>query len=228
MCGIVGYAGTRQAAPVLLDGLKKLEYRGYGPAGIAVFGKDGVVGISKAKGRLSVLSEKIDGGSSVVGCCGIGHTRWATHGEPSERNAHPHCSDDRNVVLVHNGVVENYAELKDGLQKIGYRFYSQTDTEVAAKLIDAFVRRCGDPIDALSKSMARFRGSYALAILFRNRPGEVYAVKKDSPMIIGESDGELFLASDVPAILGYTRRVYYMNDFEIARLSPSGAEFFFR
>ena len=195
MCGIVGFTGHRQAAPVLLDGLAKLEYRGYDSAGIAVRDREKDVEIVKAKGRLRVLAEKTNDGTAMHGTCGIGHTRWATHGEPSELNAHPHCSDDRNVVGVHNGIIENYQELREKLQHKGYNFYSDTDTEVAIKLIDYYYKKYEHtPVDAINHAMVRIRGSYALAIMFRDYPEEIYAARKDSPMIIGVADGESFAA----------------------------------
>ena len=227
MCGIVGFTGKRQAAPVLLDGLSKLEYRGYDSAGLAVRDGTDPVQIVKAKGRLKVLEEKTDGGHALSGTCGIGHTRWATHGEPSEQNAHPHCSDDGNVVGVHNGIIENYQELREKLLRNGYAFYSSTDTEVALKLIDYYYKKYAHtPVDAINHAMVRIRGSYALAVLFKDYPGEIYAARKDSPMIIGSRDGEQFLASDVPAILKYTRTVYYVGNLELARLSPQGITFY--
>ena len=227
MCGIVGFTGKRQAAPVLLDGLSKLEYRGYDSAGLAVRDGDEPVRIVKARGRLKALEEKTDGGRTLPGTCGIGHTRWATHGEPSERNAHPHCSDDGNVVGVHNGIIENYQELREKLLRKGYSFYSSTDTEVAVKLIDYYYKKYAHtPVDAINHAMVRIRGSYALAVLFKDYPGEVYAARKDSPMIIGTKEGERYLASDVPAILKYTRRVYYVGNLELARLSPQGITFY--
>ena len=227
MCGIVGFTGHHAAAPILLEGLSKLEYRGYDSAGLAV--RDGInpVRIVKAKGRLRALAEKTDNGLALPGTSGIGHTRWATHGEPSENNAHPHASDDGNVVAVHNGIIENYQELREKLLRKGYRFYSDTDTEVAVKLIDYYYKKYAHtPVDAINHAMVRIRGSYALAVLFKDYPGEVYAARKDSPMIIGVSDGESYLASDVPAILKYTRKVYYIGNMELARLTPEGATFY--
>ena len=227
MCGIVGFTGKHSAAPILLDGLSKLEYRGYDSAGLAV--RDGTtpVQIVKAKGRLKALEEKTDCGRALPGDCGIGHTRWATHGEPSEENAHPHCSDDGNVVAVHNGIIENYQELREKLLRKGYTFYSSTDTEVAVKLIDYYYKKYAHtPVDAINHAMVRIRGSYALAVLFRDYPGEIYAARKDSPMILGTKDGEQYLASDVPAILKYTRTVYYLGNLELARLTPQGVSFF--
>ena len=227
MCGIVGFTGHHAAAPILLEGLSKLEYRGYDSAGLAV--RDGInpVRIVKAKGRLRALAEKTDNGLALPGTSGIGHTRWATHGEPSENNAHPHASDDGNVVAVHNGIIENYQELRDKLLRKGYHFYSDTDTEVAVKLIDYYYKKYAHtPVDAINHAMVRIRGSYALAVLFKDYPGEIYAARKDSPMIIGVSDGESYLASDVPAILKYTRKVYYIGNMELARLTPEGATFY--
>lgn len=227
MCGIVGFTGYRQAAPVLLDGLAKLEYRGYDSAGIAVRDGEKDVEIVKAKGRLRVLAEKTNDGTAMHGTCGIGHTRWATHGEPSELNAHPHCSDDRNVVGVHNGIIENYQELREKLQHKGYNFYSDTDTEVAIKLIDYYYKKYEHtPVDAINHAMVRIRGSYALAIMFRDYPEEIYAARKDSPMIIGVADGESFVASDVPAILKYTRNVYYIGNMEMCRLQKGSVTFY--
>ena len=227
MCGIVGFTGKLQAAPILLDGLSKLEYRGYDSAGVAVRDGEKDPVVVKAKGRLSVLSAKIDGGAAVKGCCGIGHTRWATHGEPTERNAHPHVSEDFLVVGVHNGIIENYQELKEKLQGKGYTFYSDTDTEVAVKLIDYYYKKYKvGPIDALAKTMVRVRGSYALAVMFRDYPGEIYAARKDSPLILGVSAEGSFLASDVPAILKYTRQVCYIDNLEMARLTESGFEIY--
>ena len=227
MCGIVGYAGERQAAPILLDGLAKLEYRGYDSAGLAVRNGASDPEIVKAKGRLKALAEKTNDGKSLLGDCGIGHTRWATHGEPSVENAHPHCSDDKNVVAVHNGIIENYQELKDKLSRKGYQFYSETDTEVAVKLIDYYYKKYeGTPVDALNHAMIRIRGSYALAVMFKDYPEEIYVARKDSPMILGLGDGESYLASDVPAILKYTKKVYYIGNLEIGRLQKGNITFY--
>ena len=227
MCGIVGYVGEEQAAPILLSGLEKLEYRGYDSAGIAVRNEaDGNIEIVKAKGRLRILSEKTDCGMAVPGTCGIGHTRWATHGEPSENNAHPHCSEDRSVVLVHNGIIENYQELKDKLLKSGYTFYSQTDTEIAVKLVDYYYRKTGTPLEALTRTMLRIRGSYAFGVMFHDCPGRIFAARKDSPLIIGMSSTGTLIASDVPAILDKTRNVYYIGNLEIAELSKDEVHFY--
>ena len=227
MCGIVGYTGMHSAAPVLLDGLSKLEYRGYDSAGIAVRDGENRSEVIKAKGRLKKLVEKTNGGDSVPGTCGIGHTRWATHGEPSENNAHPHMSDDGDVVAVHNGIIENYQELKDKLIRKGYTFYSETDTEVAVKLVDYYYKKYeGTPVDALTHAMVRIRGSYALAIMFKEYPEEIYVARKDSPMILGVENGESYIASDVPAILKYTRNVYYIGNLEMARVRKGEITFF--
>ena len=227
MCGIVGYIGSKQAAPILLDGLSKLEYRGYDSAGIAVRVGADKFKVVKAKGRLKGLSEKTDEGRSVPGACGFGRTRWATHGEPSELNAHPHISDDGNVVGVHNGIIENYQELKVKLLKKGYEFYSSTDTEVAVKLVDYYYKKYEHtPVDAINHAMVRIRGSYALALMFAEYPEEVYVARKDSPMIIGVSEGNCYVASDVPAILNYTRNVYYIGNLEIGRLAAGKATFY--
>lgn len=227
MCGIVGFTGEHQAAPILLDGLAKLEYRGYDSAGIAVRDGDADVEVIKAKGRLKVLAEKTNDGETVKGTCGIGHTRWATHGEPSETNAHPHTSDDGNVVGVHNGIIENYQELKAKLVKNGYSFYSSTDTEVAVKLVDYYYKKYEHtPVDAINHAMVRIRGSYALAMMFEEYPNEIYVARKDSPMIIGIADGNCYIASDVPAILKYTRNVYYIGNMELGRLADGKATFY--
>ena len=237
MCGIVGFTGHRQAAPVLLDGLAKLEYRGYDSAGLAVRNGEELAEVVKAKGRLSNLMEKTDGGKALKGTCGIGHTRWATHGEPSMVNAHPHVSGncthsgsgpvESEVVGVHNGIIENYTELRAKLMKNGYTFYSQTDTEVLIKLVDYYYKKYNlGPIDAIAKTMVRVRGSYALEVMFRDYPGEIWVARKDSPMIIGIADGETYVASDVPAILKYTRNVYYIGNLEFAKLTPGEAHFY--
>ncbi len=227
MCGIVGFTGDHQAAPILLDGLSKLEYRGYDSAGIAVRSGSEPVTVIKAKGKLEVLKKMTNDGEAVSGSCGIGHTRWATHGEPSTLNAHPHASDDENVVAVHNGIIENYQELREKLTKSGYSFNSQTDTEVAVKLIDYYYKKYGQgPVDSIARAMIRIRGSYALCVMFGDYPGEIYTARKDSPMIIGITGGETYVASDVPAVLKYTRCVYYIGNMEIARLEKGNATFY--
>ncbi|MCR4556281.1 MAG: glutamine--fructose-6-phosphate transaminase (isomerizing) [Saccharofermentans sp.] len=227
MCGIVGYTGKKKAAPILLDGLAKLEYRGYDSAGLSVRDGDKNPVVVKAKGRLKVLAEKTDGGAALKGTCGIGHTRWATHGEPTENNAHPHIVDDYNVVGVHNGIIENYQELRDKMIRKGYKFYSETDTEVAIKTIDYYYKKyTHDPIEALAKTMVRVRGSYALAVMFKDHPGKIFVARKDSPMIIGYDKDSAYVASDVPAILKYTRKVYYINDLEMACLEAGNVTFY--
>ena len=237
MCGIVGFTGNRQAAPILLDGLSKLEYRGYDSAGLAVRDGENLAQVVKAKGRLSNLIEKTDGGKALKGTCGIGHTRWATHGEPSQTNAHPHVSGnctrsgsgtvESEAVGVHNGIIENYIELKEKLLKHGYTFYSQTDTEVVIKLVDYYYKKYNlGPIDAIAKTMVRVRGSYALELMFRDYPGEIWVARKDSPMIIGIANEETYVASDVPAILKYTRNVYYIGNLEFAKLISGEAHFY--
>ena len=227
MCGIVGYVGAWNAAPVLLSGLSRLEYRGYDSAGIAVSDlRDGEnrIEILKAKGRLQALKEMTDNGKAVCGTCGIDHTRWATHGEPSVANAHPHCSKDKRIVVVHNGIIENYKELKEYLQKKGFVFLSETDTEVVAHLLDYYYK--GNPLEAIARALGRIRGSYALGILFKDQPGKIYAVRKDSPLIIGRSENGNFIASDVPAILKYTKNVCYISDMEIAELTKDTITFY--
>lgn len=227
MCGIVGFTGSKQAAPILLDGLSKLEYRGYDSAGIAVRDGKDETEVVKTKGKLKVLKEMTNDGEAVKGCCGIGHTRWATHGEPSVLNAHPHCSDDESVICVHNGIIENYQELREKLSKSGYTFKSQTDTEVAVKLIDYYYKKYNlGPVDSIARAMIRIRGSYALAVMFSDCPEEIYTARKESPMIIGIADGETYVASDVPAILKYTRNVYYIGNMEIAKLEKGKVTFY--
>ena len=237
MCGIVGFTGQHQAAPILLDGLSRLEYRGYDSAGLAVRDGERLAEVVKATGKLRNLAVKTDNGTALTGTCGIGHTRWATHGEPSQTNAHPHVSGnctgsgsgevEADVVGVHNGIIENFAELKAKLLRHGYTFYSETDTEVVIKLVDYYYKKYKlGPIDAITRTMVRVRGSYALALMFRDCPEEIFAARKDSPMIIGIADGESYLASDVPAILKYTRQVCYIGNLEVARLSPGSAHFY--
>lgn len=237
MCGIVGYTGNRPAAPILLDGLSKLEYRGYDSAGLAVRSGTELAKVVKATGKLRNLAEKTDNGKTLPGTCGIGHTRWATHGEPNQINAHPHVSGnarvsasgpvESEVVGVHNGIIENYEELKQKLINNGYHFYSDTDTEVVIKLVDYYYKKYKiGPVDAINRMMVRVRGSYALALMFKDYPGEIYAARKDSPMIIGITEKESYLASDVPAILKYTRKVYYIGNLECARITPGNVIFY--
>ena len=227
MCGIVGYIGSRQAAPILLDGLSKLEYRGYDSAGIAVRRADGEFDVVKAKGKLKELVEKTNSGFSVQGNCGIGHTRWATHGEPSEANAHPHMSNDKSIVGVHNGIIENYQEIKAKLEKADYSFYSDTDTEILLNLIEYYRKEYHqDPVEAITHVMMRVRGTYAIAVMFKDCPGKIFVARKDAPMIIGIGDKEMFLASDVPAILRYTRQVYYIGNQEVGVLTDDSVTFY--
>ncbi len=237
MCGIVGYTGNQEAAPIILDSLSKLEYRGYDSAGMAVRSGSELAEVVKATGKLRNLAEKTDNGRSLPGDCGIGHTRWATHGEPNQTNAHPHVSGnakgsasgpvESDVVGVHNGIIENYEELRQKLVNHGYEFYSGTDTEVVIKLVDYYYKKYKiGPVDAVNRMMVRVRGSYALALMFKDYPGEIYAARKDSPMIIGVSEGESFLASDAPAILKYTRTVYYIGNMECARIMPGEVTFY--
>jgi glucosamine--fructose-6-phosphate aminotransferase (isomerizing) len=237
MCGIVGYIGHKPAGPILLDGLSKLEYRGYDSAGLAV--RDGAEDavVVKAVGKLVNLSNKTNGGNALAGCCGIGHTRWATHGAPSLTNAHPHVSGnctgsgsgtvESEVVGVHNGIIENFQELKEKLIRHNYEFYSDTDTEVLIKLVDYYYKKYKmGPIDAIAKTLVRVRGSYALEVMFKDHPDEIYVARQQSPMIIGVKDDESFIASDVPAILKYTRDVYYIDNMEMARIKAGEVTFF--
>ena len=223
MCGIVGYVGEAQAAPILLDGLSKLEYRGYDSAGVAVF--DGEkINVVKAKGHLQALRDLTQDGAGLKGTVGIGHTRWATHGEPSVINAHPHYNQSHTIAVVHNGIIENYQQLRDKLISKGYQFCSDTDTEVVAHLLDYYYK--GDPRETIFKVLHRVIGSYAFGILFQDHPGKVYAVKKDAPLVVGVSDEGNYIASDVPAILQHTRKVYYVNNYELAELSEKEVHFF--
>ena len=229
MCGITGYIGKKQAAPILLRGLEKLEYRGYDSAGIAVrenSAPDAKINIVKAKGRLKALLEKTDCGRAVPGLCGIGHTRWATHGEPNDINAHPHVSQSGKIAVVHNGIIENYQEIREKLAKSGYRFYSQTDTEAAVKLIDSYYKQSGEPLTAISQAMLRIRGSYAFAMMFRDFPDSLFVARKDSPLIIGQNGDGCYIASDVPAILDSTRTVYYIGNLEMAQLTAGAVHFY--
>lgn len=223
MCGIVGYIGNQQAAPIVLDGLAKLEYRGYDSAGIAVFDGERIV-TQKAIGRLKVLENLTRGGETMPGKSGIGHTRWATHGAPSDRNAHPHVNGRGTIAVVHNGIIENYIPLKKKLTDRGYEFKSETDTEVLAHLLDYYYK--GNPLEAVTKVLHRVEGSYALGILFADHPDEIYAARKDSPLIVGQNEDGCFIASDVPAILKYTRTVYYMENQEVAVLGRGSLRFF--
>lgn len=225
MCGIVGYTGVQQAAPILLDGLCRLEYRGYDSAGICIQ-KENLLQVEKNRGRIQILREQTNNGASVSGCTGIGHTRWATHGAPSDRNSHPHLSASGKIAIVHNGIIENETVLREQLEKSGVLFCSETDSEVVANLIGFYYDRCGDFIGSVRQAVTRIRGSYALGILCADVPGTVVAVKKDSPLVVGFGDGEFFIASDVTAILAHTRNVSYLDDGEMAVLDCSGVRFF--
>lgn len=223
MCGIVGYIGKEQAAPIVLDGLARLEYRGYDSAGLAVFNGHGIQ-TRKAMGRLKVLENLTKGGETMPGTAGIGHTRWATHGAPSDQNAHPHINGEGTIAVVHNGIIENYITLKNKLAGKGYTFASETDTEVLAHLLDYYYN--GNPLQAITKVLHRVEGSYALGIMFADHPNEIYAARKDSPLIVGQNENGCFIASDVPAILKYTRNIYYMDNQEVAALRADGLKFF--
>ena len=223
MCGIVGYIGTEQAAPIILDGLSKLEYRGYDSAGMAIF--DGEkINTRKAVGRLKVLENLTHGGENMKGTSGIGHTRWATHGAPSDINSHPHMNNAGTIAVVHNGIIENYIPLKKKMQDKGYQFVSETDTEVLAHLLDYYYK--GNPLEAITKVLHRVEGSYALGIMFADQPDKIFAARKDSPLIVGKSDNGSFIASDVPAILKYTRTVYYVDNQEVVELQQGSLRFF--
>lgn len=224
MCGIVGYIGTKQAAPIILDGLSKLEYRGYDSAGMAIYDGEGKINITKSVGRLKVLENMTRGGETMPGLCGIGHTRWATHGVPSNINAHPHFNEAETITVVHNGIIENYMQLKKMLTERGYHFVSETDTEVLAHLLDYYYK--GNPLEAVTKVLHRVEGSYALGILFADCPDQIFAARKDSPLIVGQNDDGCFIASDVPAILKYTRKVYYVDNQEVVRLRADHMHFY--
>ncbi|MBR6071645.1 MAG: glutamine--fructose-6-phosphate transaminase (isomerizing) [Acholeplasmatales bacterium] len=226
MCGIVGYVGKNDAKPILLNGLKKLEYRGYDSAGIAIRNNLELPVIVKAEGKLVNLVEKTNK-LNIFTTSGVGHSRWATHGKSNETNAHPHHSDDYNVIGVHNGIIENYQELKDKLTNKKYKFYSETDTEVMIKLIDYYYKKYKlGPIDAINKAIVRARGSYALALMFKDYPNQVWFAKNGSPLIVAKSDDSAYLASDVPAILNYTNKVYYVNDLECGVLEAGKVTFY--
>ena len=224
MCGIVGYIGTKQAAPIILDGLSKLEYRGYDSAGMAIYDGVGKINITKSVGRLKVLENMTHDGETMPGLCGIGHTRWATHGVPSDTNAHPHFNEAETIAVVHNGIIENYLQLRKMLTERGYKFVSETDTEVLAHMLDYYYK--GNPLEAVTKVLHRVEGSYALGILFADCPDQVFAARKDSPLIVGQNEDGCFIASDVPAILKYTRKVYYVDNQEVVRLHADHMHFY--
>ena len=225
MCGITGYIGKKQAAPILLRGLEKLEYRGYDSAGVCIQGPEGLE-VAKSRGRLQILSEKIQAGAGLPGLVGVGHTRWATHGAPSDENSHPHLSQNGKIAVVHNGIIENYLELRERLTKEGVSFCSDTDTEVVSNLIARLYEEQGDLLEAVRMAVARLEGSYALGIVCRDEPGQIIAAKKDSPLIFGFGEGENFIASDVPAILKYTRQVAYLDEGDMAVFTASGVTFY--
>lgn len=224
MCGIVGYIGKKQAAPIILDGLSKLEYRGYDSAGMAIYDGEGKINITKSVGRLKILENITRGGETMPGICGIGHTRWATHGVPSDTNAHPHFNEAETITVVHNGIIENYLQLRKMLTDKGYHFVSETDTEVLAHLLDYYYK--GNPLEAITKVLHRVEGSYALGILFADCPDQIFAARKDSPLIVGQNEDGCFIASDVPAVLKYTRKVYYVDNQEVVRLRADHMHFY--
>ncbi len=224
MCGIVGYIGKKQAAPIILDGLSKLEYRGYDSAGMAIYDGEGKINITKSVGRLKILENITRGGETMPGICGIGHTRWATHGVPSDTNAHPHFNEAETITVVHNGIIENYLQLRKMLTDKGYHFVSETDTEVLAHLLDYYYK--GNPLEAITKVLHRVEGSYALGILFADSPDQIFAARKDSPLIVGQNEDGCFIASDVPAVLKYTRKVYYVDNQEVVRLRADHMHFY--
>ena len=226
MCGIIGYVGHQQAAPILLDGLARMEYRGYDSAGVAVRSETKGLQVYKSKGRLQVLSDKIHGGADVEGTLGIGHTRWATHGEPNDINAHPHVSEDGRIAMVHNGIIENYMEIKQQLLRHGVTFKSETDTEVAAQLLEFHYNECHNMLEAVGRVLRRIEGSYAFGIICADYPNALIAARKDSPLIIGCGENENFIASDVTAVISHTRDVIYMEDGEIAVLTAEGVNLF--
>ena len=226
MCGIVGFVGREQAAPILLDGLQRMEYRGYDSAGVAVRSEEKGLQVKKAKGRLKVLSDLIHGGADLEGCLGIGHTRWATHGEPNDINAHPHVSENGRIALVHNGIIENYLEIKEHLQKLGVNFVSDTDSEVVAQLLEYHYNECHNMMEAVGRCLRRIEGSYAFGIICADYPNTLIAARKDSPLILGYGENGNFIASDVTAIIKYTRDVAYMDDGEIAVLTPDSIDVF--
>ena len=226
MCGIIGYVGHQQAAPILLDGLARMEYRGYDSAGVAVRSETKGLQVYKSKGRLQVLSDMIHGGADVEGTLGIGHTRWATHGEPNDINAHPHVSEDGRIAMVHNGIIENYMEIKQQLLRHGVTFKSETDTEVAAQLLEFHYNECHNMLEAVGRVLRRIEGSYAFGIICADYPNALIAARKDSPLIIGCGENENFIASDVTAVISHTRDVIYMEDGEIAVLTAEGVNLF--
>ena len=226
MCGIIGFAGREQAAPILLDGLARMEYRGYDSAGIAVRSEARGLQVKKAKGRLQVLSDLTHGGADLEGTLGIGHTRWATHGEPNDVNAHPHISENGQIALVHNGIIENYLEIKEQLQRHGVKFASDTDSEVVAQLLEFHYNECHNMLEAVGRVLRRIQGSYAFGIICSDYPNALIAARKDSPLILGYGENGNYIASDVTAVIKYTRDVVYMDDGEIAVVTPESIDVF--
>ena len=226
MCGIIGFVGRQEAAPILLDGLERMEYRGYDSAGIAVRSDDKGLQVKKSKGRLKVLSDLTHGGADLEGSMGIGHTRWATHGEPNDINAHPHVSENGQIALVHNGIIENYLEIKEHLMKLGVTFTSDTDSEVVAQLLEFHYNECHNMLESVGRVLRRIQGSYALGIICSDYPNALIAARKDSPLIIGYGEQGNFIASDVTAIIKHTRDVVYMGDGEIAVLTADSVDIF--
>ena len=226
MCGIIGFAGREQAAPILLDGLARMEYRGYDSAGIAVRSEVRGLQVKKAKGRLQVLSDLTHNGADLEGTLGIGHTRWATHGEPNDVNAHPHISENGQIALVHNGIIENYLEIKEQLQRHGVKFASDTDSEVVAQLLEFHYNECHSMLEAVGRVLRRIEGSYALGIICSDYPNALIAARKDSPLILGYGENGNFIASDVTAVIKHTRDVVYMEDGEVAVVTPESIDVF--
>ena len=226
MCGIVGFVGRQQAAPILLDGLSRLEYRGYDSAGIAVVSPQNEIEVQKSKGRLQVLSDMLHGGADMQGCIGIGHTRWATHGAPSDVNSHPHLSESGKFAVIHNGIIENYVEIKEFLIHQGVHFQSETDSEVVAQLLEFYYNECHNFFEAVGRVLRRIEGAYALGMLCADCPDCIIAARKDAPLLIGYGEGENFIASDVTAIIKHTREVSYMEDGEVAILTKDGVQVF--
>ncbi|MCF0120238.1 MAG: glutamine--fructose-6-phosphate aminotransferase, partial [Oscillospiraceae bacterium] len=226
MCGIIGYSGSDSALPYLLNGLERLEYRGYDSAGVAVVSDSGVLQVQKSKGRLAALKAHLDTIEPLCGSVGIGHTRWATHGEPNDVNAHPHTGEKGKIAVVHNGIIENYLEIKNFLIRKGVHFHSETDTEVIAQLLEYYYSRCNDIVDAVYAVLARIKGAYAMGILCSDYPEQMIAARKDAPLLIGYGDGCNYIASDVTALLAYTRTVSYMEDDEVAIITNDSVNVF--
>ena len=226
MCGIIGYAGKTEAVNVLLDGLERLEYRGYDSAGVAVVSPEGKLQVKKSKGRLAVLRDLLQESDSLVGSIGIGHTRWATHGEPNDKNAHPHVGQDGKIAVVHNGIIENYLEIKNYLIRKGVKFQSDTDTEVIVQLMEYYYKKYSNLMDAVYAVLNRIKGAYAMGILCSDYPEQMLAARKDAPLLIGYGEKENFIASDVTALLSHTRTVTYMEDDEVALITADSVQIY--